>query len=45
VSQGIVEKHDGFIRLKSSTGPQQRGTVFSIFLPTEGAAVSHGAVA
>jgi PAS domain S-box-containing protein len=35
VSQGIVEKHGGFIRLKSSTGPQHRGTVFSIFLPAE----------
>lgn len=45
VSQGIVEKHGGFIRLKSSTGPQQRGTVFTIFLPTDGAAVSHRAVA
>lgn len=35
VSQGIVEKHGGFIRLKSSTGPHHRGTVFSIFLPAE----------
>lgn len=35
VSQGIIEKHGGFIRLKSSTGPTQRGTVFSIFLPAE----------
>jgi len=33
VSQGIVEKHGGFIRLKSSTGPERRGTVFSMFLP------------
>jgi PAS domain S-box-containing protein len=35
VSQGIIEKHGGFIRLKSSTGPNKRGTVFSIFLPAE----------
>lgn len=35
VSQGIIEKHGGFIRLKSSTGPTRRGTVFSIFLPAE----------
>lgn len=45
VSQGIVEKHGGFIRLKSSTGPDHRGTVFSIFLPAEEAGVSRGAVA
>jgi PAS domain S-box-containing protein len=34
VSQGIVEKHGGFIRLKSSTMPERRGTVFSVFLPS-----------
>jgi len=33
VSQGIVEKHGGFIRLKSSTDSERRGTVFSMFLP------------
>ena len=33
VSQGIVEKHGGFIRLKSSITPHHRGTVFSVFLP------------
>jgi len=35
VSQGIIENHGGFIRLKSSTGPEHRGTVFSIFLPRD----------
>ena len=35
VSQGIVENHGGFIRLKSSTRPEHRGTVFSIFLPRD----------
>ncbi|HWC17745.1 MAG TPA: ATP-binding protein [Terriglobales bacterium] len=33
VSQGIVEKHGGFIRMKSSTGQERHGTVFSVFLP------------
>jgi len=35
VSQGIIENHGGFIRLKSSTRPEHRGTVFSIFLPSD----------
>jgi signal transduction histidine kinase len=35
VSREMVRKHGGNIRLRSSTGPQRRGTVFSIFLPTE----------
>ncbi len=33
VSNGIVQKHGGSIRLRSSTAPQHHGTVFSIFLP------------
>ena len=33
VCQGIVQKHGGFIRMKSSTDPRHCGTVFSIFLP------------
>ncbi|HKT23310.1 MAG TPA: ATP-binding protein [Terriglobales bacterium] len=45
VSQGIVEKHGGFIRLKSSTSPRQSGTVFSIFLPAETAGIPRRAVA
>lgn len=33
VCQGIVHKHGGFIRMRSSTNPRHCGTVFSIFLP------------
>jgi PAS domain S-box-containing protein len=33
VCQGIVHKHGGFIRMRSSTHPRRCGTVFSIFLP------------
>jgi PAS domain S-box-containing protein len=33
VCQGIVQKHGGFIRVRSSTDPRHCGTVFSIFLP------------
>ena len=33
VTQGIVSKHGGYIRLRSSTKPRRSGTVFSIFLP------------
>ncbi len=33
VCQGIVQKHGGFIRMRSSTNPRHCGTVFSIFLP------------
>ena len=33
VCQGIVQKHGGFIRMKSSIDPRHCGTVFSIFLP------------
>ncbi len=33
VCQGIVNKHGGFIRMRSSTNPAHCGTVFSIFLP------------
>ena len=32
VSQGVVEKHGGSIRMKSSTGARH-GTTFSVFLP------------
>ena len=37
VSQGIVAKHGGSMRLRSSTGPGRSGTVFSVFLPSESA--------
>jgi len=33
LSAGIVQKHGGTIRVKSSQRPERRGTVFSIFLP------------
>ena len=43
VTQGIIEKHGGFIRLRSSTDARHRGTVFSIFLPSNGVAGQHAA--
>ena len=36
VSQGIVEKHKGTMRLFSRTAPGPTGTVFSVFLPQIG---------
>jgi PAS domain S-box-containing protein len=33
VSKGLVEKHSGSIRFRSSVVPSRRGTVFSVFLP------------
>jgi PAS domain S-box-containing protein len=33
VTYGIVQKHSGQIRVRSSTGPGPTGTVFSIFFP------------
>jgi len=38
ITRGIVEKHRGTIRMKSRTGEDWHGTVFSIFLPAEFAA-------
>jgi len=35
VSKGIIEKHGGLIRLRSSTRPGSSGTVFSIFIPLD----------
>ena len=40
ITRGIVEKHRGTIRMKSRTGEDRHGTVFSIFLPGEYTAVS-----
>jgi two-component system NtrC family sensor kinase len=40
VCQGIVHKHGGFIRMRSSTHPQHSGTVFSIFLPLRNSATN-----
>jgi PAS domain S-box-containing protein len=34
VSEGIVRKHGGAIRVRSKAGVERSGTVFSIFLPT-----------
>ena len=40
VCQGIVHKHGGFIRMRSSTHPRHCGTVFSIFLPLRNSSAS-----
>ncbi|HEU5414598.1 MAG TPA: ATP-binding protein [Candidatus Angelobacter sp.] len=40
VSQGIVQKHGGRIRVRSSQHPQHHGTCFVIFLPMAAQAVS-----
>jgi two-component system CheB/CheR fusion protein len=41
VSRGIVNRHQGFIRLRSSTDPRHSGSVFSIFLPSVPDQASH----
>ena len=33
VSQGIIAKHGGYIRMRSSTAPDRSGTVFTVFIP------------
>jgi signal transduction histidine kinase len=33
VTDGVVRKHSGRLRLRSSTAPRNHGTVFSLFLP------------
>ncbi len=33
VSQGIVQKHEGRIKVRSSVSPKHPGTVFSVFVP------------
>jgi signal transduction histidine kinase len=35
VSKGIIEKHNGRVRLRTSTRPQHSGTVFCVDLPVE----------
>ncbi len=40
VSQGIIQKHHGSIRVHSSCQPGRHGTCFSIFLPAAATAVS-----
>jgi signal transduction histidine kinase len=34
VSRGIVQKHEGWIRMRTSTQPARHGTTFELFLPT-----------
>ena len=43
VSGGIVKKHQGFIRLRSSTRTGRSGTCFSIFLPARASQAGAGA--
>jgi signal transduction histidine kinase len=38
LSEGIVRKHGGLIRVRSCTHPGRSGTVFSVFLPVRVAA-------
>jgi signal transduction histidine kinase len=33
LAYGIVQKHSGWMRVMSSTGPASSGTVFAVFLP------------
>jgi signal transduction histidine kinase len=35
VSQGIVQKHQGTIRVRSRSGPERHGACFAVFLPFE----------
>ncbi len=35
ISQGIVAKHNGALRVRSSTQPGRSGTVFTLFLPSD----------
>jgi PAS domain S-box-containing protein len=44
LTKELVQKHNGIIRVRSSTGHQRHGTVFMIWLPRE-APVPHEAVA
>jgi PAS domain S-box-containing protein len=44
VTQGIIQKHKGSIRFRSSTRPGNNGTVFSVFLP-QGQQESHEQIA
>ena len=40
VSQGIINRHNGFMRFRSSVSPNHSGTVFSVFLPADAAPLS-----
>jgi signal transduction histidine kinase len=43
VSRQIIEKHHGTIRVRSSTTAAHHGTVFSVFLPLNGAVETRAA--
>lgn len=45
VSSGIVQKHEGSIRVRSSTRPGRSGTCFSIFLPDRSSTIGTAASA
>lgn len=46
VTRGIVQKHEGHIRVRSSTRPGRSGTVFSVFFPLHSQlAMSHSSPA
>ncbi|SDE97264.1 PAS domain S-box-containing protein [Terriglobus roseus] len=42
ISQGIVQKHQGKLRVRSRTGGAHSGTVFALFLPLETTATDSG---
>jgi two-component system, chemotaxis family, CheB/CheR fusion protein len=42
LSHGIVQKHEGSIRVRSRTTPSSSGTVFSIFLPASVGRIQNG---
>ncbi len=44
VSNGIIQKHGGSIRVRSSVKPGHSGTCFSVFLPSESPQVSRAAI-
>jgi PAS domain S-box-containing protein len=45
VSKGILERHGGRLRVRSSTRPDRSGSVFRITLPAENATESHDVLA
>jgi len=45
VTKGIVDKHEGLLRVRSSTGRERHGTVFTLFLPGAQKSEAGGAAA
>lgn len=45
VTKGIVDKHQGVLRVRSSTGRERHGTVFTLFLPALEKSQAGGAAA